>query len=81
MIRACRCPPRLAGCRSTIGADSAACATRMKALEQELLALLQAEPGPELRAMLQSRFQVSGAAEEQVVHCFCGLVRKEFAKN
>ena len=42
MIRACRCPPRLAGPMRATGKPPAACATRMKAaaLERKVVALL-----------------------------------------
>ena len=69
MIRACRCPPRLAGRRRTTGG------------------LSDWDEGPgsggdgaaSRRAMLRPIFQVSRAAEEQVLHCFSGL-RAKFAK-
>ena len=81
MILACRCPPtppnpRLAGRRRTTQAGGG---------------LRDSDEGPGAggagaqaasrtgRAMQRPRFQVSRAAEEQILHCFSGL-RANFAK-
>ena len=74
IIRACHCPPRLAGRRRTTGGG-----------------LRDSDEGPGAggagaqaasrtgRAMQRPRFQVSRAAEEQILHCFSGL-SENFAK-
>ena len=68
MISACRCPPPLAGRRRTTGG------------------LRDSDEGPgaggagaaSRRAMQRPRFQVSRAAEDQILHCLSGL-RANFA--
>ena len=69
MIRACSCPPRLAGRRRTTGglrdSDEGPGAGGAGAVSR--------------RAMQRPRFQVSRAAEDQSLHCLSGL-RANFAK-
>ena len=74
MIRACRCPPGLAGRRRTTGGglrDSDEGPGAGGGCDQAA-----SRTG---RATQQPRFQVSRVVEEQILHCFSGL-RANFAK-